>query len=94
MSVKLNRPLDSYIQWGEGQHQCLGRTVNMIQDMCILKVLGKLKNFRRTPGDEGKLKSIPKAGGIKLYLTPDWSDFGPYPTSNCSLLRVSPVSGD
>lgn len=81
MTVKLNRPLDSYIQWGDGPHQCLGRTVNMIQDMCLLKVLGKLKNFRRTPGDEGVLKFIPKTGGIKLYLTPDWSDFGAYPTS-------------
>jgi hypothetical protein len=53
----------------------------MIQQMCVLKMIGRLPGFRRTPGDEGKLKSIPKAGGIKLYLTPDWSDYGAYPTS-------------
>lgn len=79
--VKLDRPLASYILWGEGPHQCIGKQINMIQVMSLLKVFGKLKNFRRTPGDEGRLKALPKPGGVKLYMTADWSTYGPYPYS-------------
>lgn len=47
----------------------------------MLKVLARLKGLRRAPGDQGHLKYINKPGGIKLYMTPDWSEFTPYPTS-------------
>ena len=79
--MKLDRPLGAYILWGDGPHQCIGKQINMIQVMCLLKIVGQLKNFRRTPGDEGRLKALPKAGGVKLYMTADWSDYGPYPFS-------------
>lgn len=80
LEIRLDRPLDSYITFGEGPHQCLGKELNIIHTFALFKVLAKLKNLRRTPGDEGKLKVINKPGGIKIYMTPDWSKFTPYPT--------------
>lgn len=81
LEIKLDRPTELYITHGEGQHQCLGKDINIIQNTYMLKSLAKLRNFRRAPGDEGKLKFIPKPGGIKLYMNADWSKFTPYPTT-------------
>lgn len=47
----------------------------------MLKILAKLKGLRRTPGEEGRLKYVERPGGFKLYMDPDWSTLGPYPTS-------------
>jgi len=79
--IRLDRNLDDYITFGEGSHQCLGKDLTTVYVRCILKACAKLKNFRRTPGDEGKLKFVPRPGGIKLYMNPEWSDFTPYPTT-------------
>jgi len=81
LEIKLDRPTELYITHGEGQHQCLGKDINVIQNTYMLKTLAKLRNFRRAPGEEGKLKFISKPGGIKLYMNADWSKFTPYPTS-------------
>lgn len=81
LEIRLDRPLEAYVTFGEGPHQCLGKELNIIHNFASLKILAKLKNLRRTPGDEGKLKVINKPGGIKIYMTPDWSSFTPYPTS-------------
>jgi len=79
--ILLNRNLDSYLTFGDGPHECLGKDLNIAHSTAMLKVLARLKNLRRTPGAEGKLKYIPKPGGIKLYMNPEWSDFTPYPTT-------------
>lgn len=55
--------------------------MNIIHSLTMLKCFARLKNLRRTPGDEGNLKYITKPGGIKLYMNPEWSEFTPYPTS-------------
>jgi len=79
--IQLDRNVNSYLTFGEGPHQCLGKDLNIVHSRTMLKTLANLKNLRRTPGDQGKLKFIPKPGGIKLYMNPDWSDFTPYPTT-------------
>ncbi|KAI5850166.1 heme peroxidase [Morchella snyderi] len=81
LEVRLDRPLDSYITFGEGPHQCLGKDLNIVHSLTMLKVMARLKGLRRTPGDEGRLKYIKKTGGIKLYMNPEWSEFTPYPTT-------------
>lgn len=81
LEVRLDRPLDAYITFGEGPHQCLGKDLNIVHSLTMLKVMARLRRLRRTPGDEGRLKHINKPGGIKLYMTPDWSEFTPYPTT-------------
>jgi len=79
--IRLDRPSEKYVTFGEGPHQCLGKDLNIVHSTAMLKILARLPGLRRTPGDEGKLKYISKPGGIKLYLTPDWSQQTPYPTT-------------
>lgn len=79
--IRLDRPEDAYITFGYGPHECLGKDLATVHTVAMVKVLAGLKNLRRTPGDEGKLNGITKPGGFKLYLTPDWSNLTPYPTS-------------
>jgi hypothetical protein len=77
--------MENYITFGQGPHQCLGKDLNIVHTRTMLKVFAGLKGLRRTPGDEGRLKCITKPGGFKMYLTPDWSQLTPYPTSKFSL---------
>ena len=79
--IRLDRDLNSYVTFGEGPHQCLGKDLATLHARTILKVLASMRNLRRSPGDPGNLKSITKPGGFKLYMNPEWSDFTPYPTS-------------
>ncbi|CCX12338.1 heme peroxidase [Pyronema domesticum] len=79
--IKLDRPIDNYVTFGEGPHQCLGKDLNIVHSRAMLKVLARLPGLRRTPGEEGHLKFVPKPGGLKVYLTPDWSEYTPYPTT-------------
>lgn len=67
--------------FGEGPHQCLGKDLNLVHSRAMLKVLAGLPKFRRSPGDEGRLKFLPRPGGLKVYMTPEWNQFSPYPTS-------------
>ncbi|KAI1960198.1 hypothetical protein LOZ58_003917 [Ophidiomyces ophidiicola] len=79
--VRLDRPLDSYIHYGEGPHTCLGKDVNMIALASMLRVVGKLKNLRRAPGPQGELKKIPRPGGFYIYMREDQGSFFVFPMS-------------
>lgn len=81
LKVKLDRPLDSYIQYGDGPHECLGKAANIIGLTTMLMEFGRLKGLRRAPGPQGHLKSVSKPGGFKVYMKEDWSAFWPFPTS-------------
>lgn len=79
--VKLDRPMDSYIHYGQGPHQCLGYGVSKLAMMTMLKTVGKLDNLRRAPGEQGKIKKIAGPGGVTLYMTADHSRYFPVPTT-------------
>lgn len=81
LQVRLDRPLDSYIQYGDGPHECLGKAANIIGLTTMLMEFGKLKGLRRAAGPQGHLKFVPKPGGFKVYMKEDWSAFWPFPTS-------------
>ncbi|KAK6337318.1 hypothetical protein TWF730_002723 [Orbilia blumenaviensis] len=81
LEIKLDRPEGTYIQYGYGQHRCLGQDVNLIALTAMLKVFGKLENLRRAPGIQGNLKYISRPGGSKVYLKEDWSSLWPFPTT-------------
>lgn len=81
LTIKLDRPEEAYIQYGDGSHQCLGKHANIIGLTTMLMEFGKLKNFRRAPGLPGVMKTIPKPGGFKIYMKEDWSGFWPFPTT-------------
>jgi hypothetical protein len=58
-TVKLDRPLDSYIHYGWGSHQCIGMEASRAALTAMFKVVVGLKGLRRAPGPRGVIKGIP-----------------------------------
>ena len=56
--VRVDRPLESYIHYGIGDHTCLGKEASMVGLTAMLRTVGKLKNLRRAPGPQGQLKKV------------------------------------
>ncbi|KAH0556978.1 hypothetical protein GP486_005232 [Trichoglossum hirsutum] len=79
--VLLDRPLESYIHYGAGPHACLGRGISKVLITAVLKTIGRLDNLRRAPGDQGRLKKIPRPGGFHLYMKEDYGGYFPFPTT-------------
>ena len=79
--VRLDRPIDSYLHYGAGPHQCLGKWISQVAVTAMLKSVGKLDNVRRAPGPQGQLKAVPMAGGFVVYMREDWTDYFPLPVS-------------
>ena len=80
-SVKLDRPMASYIQYGQGPHQCLGYSMSKLALTTMLKTVSKLENLRRAPGLQGDIKKVALPGGITVYMTADHSQYFPFPTT-------------
>ena len=79
--VRVDRPLDSYIHYGMGDHTCLGRDASRVALTAMLKTVGKLQNLRRAPGAQGQLKKVPRPGGFYVYMTENHGSYFPFPTS-------------
>jgi hypothetical protein len=89
--VKLDRPMDSYLHYGWGPHQCAGMDASMTAMTAMFKVVFGLKGLKRAQGSapggawygesQGELKKIPGPGGLTIYMTPDQSSFFPFPTT-------------
>ncbi|KAH7062119.1 fatty acid oxygenase [Macrophomina phaseolina] len=77
--VRLDRPLETYIHYGEGPHTCLGRDASMVALTAMLKVVGSLDGLRRAPGPKGQLKKIPREGGFYVYMREDHGSYFPFP---------------
>lgn len=60
-TVRLDRPLDSYMHYGWGPHQCLGLEASRVALTQIFKAVVGLKGLRRAPGPRGMIKSFPAA---------------------------------
>lgn len=87
--VKTDRPLNSYIHYGEGPHACLGKDASRVSITAMMKVVGSLDNLRRAPGPQGQLKKIPRPGGFYIFMRADHGSYWPFPVSKCS--EVSPT---
>ena len=81
MEVRLDRPIENYIHYGAGPHQCLGKDASQVALTAMLKVMAKLENLRPAPGPQGVLKKIPRDDGFYTYMTEDEGKFFPFPTS-------------
>lgn len=51
--VRLDRPLESYIHYGIGEHTCLGKEASMVALTAMVRTVGKLRSLRRAPGPQG-----------------------------------------
>jgi cytochrome P450 len=93
-TVKLDRPIDSYIHYGFGPHQCIGKDASMTAMTTMFKTVFSLKNLRRVTGSgpngswykggesQGELKRVPgMIEGLSMCMTPDQSSYFPFPTT-------------
>ena len=80
-TVRIDRPLDTYIHYGLGPHACLGAEASRTALTAMLRVVGQLDNLRRAPGPQGQLKKIPRPGGFSTYMRADHGSYWPFPTS-------------
>ena len=79
--VRLDRPLDSYVQIGTGPAAALGREASQVALSAMLRTVGRLDNLRRAPGPAGQLKKVRQPGGYDLYMRFDHGSYTPLPTS-------------
>ncbi|KAK2798076.1 hypothetical protein FQN51_007895 [Onygenales sp. PD_10] len=77
LTIKLDRPLESYIAFSDGPHQCFGRELALTYLVNFLKRVAVLKNIRPALGEMGTLKRFVR-NGIPYYLTEDWANFTGY----------------
>ncbi|KAF9892006.1 hypothetical protein FE257_002970 [Aspergillus nanangensis] len=77
--VRLDRPMDSYIHYGEGPHACLGKEASKVALTAMLRAVGRLDNLRRAPGPQGELKKIPRPNGFYSYVSEDEMSFSAFP---------------
>jgi linoleate 10R-lipoxygenase len=87
--VRLDRPIDSYIHYGEGPHTCLGKEASQVALTAMLRVVGGLENLRRAPGGQGQLKKVPRPGGFYIYMKEDQGSYTVFPMSKLSF-RILP----
>ncbi|KAG9234558.1 heme peroxidase [Amylocarpus encephaloides] len=79
--VLLDRPIESYLVYGIGPHSCLGGAASRAALTAMLKVVGRLDNFRATPGPQGKMKKITRDGGFYVYMDALQGQYFPFPTT-------------
>jgi linoleate 10R-lipoxygenase len=79
--VRLDRPIDSYVVYGIGPHNCLGGEASRVALTAMLKVVGRLDNFRAAPGAQGKMKKVMREGGFYVYMDALESGYFPFPTT-------------
>ncbi|KAF4508626.1 hypothetical protein G6O67_004977 [Ophiocordyceps sinensis] len=80
-TVNPRRPIDSYVHYGAEPLTSLGKDVSQIGLVELFRALFRKKGLRRVPGPQGTLKKVPGPGGYGTFLTEDWGDFWPFPTS-------------
>lgn len=80
-TVRIDRPMDTYIHYGLGPHACLGGEASRTALTAMLRVVGRLDNLRRAPGPQGQLKKIPRPGGFHVYMRADHGSYFPFPTT-------------
>jgi linoleate 10R-lipoxygenase len=90
-SVRLDRPMESYIHYGVGPHTCLGKEASKVALTAMLRVVGRLENLRRAPGPQGQLKKIPRPNNFYSYMLEDETGFYAFPMST---LRKGSISSN
>ncbi len=90
--IKLDRPIDLYQMWSMGPHRCAGRAIAITAVASMVKACAQLKNLRRAPGDQGRIKYVSgPLPGSRKYLSDDWSRYQPFAGSK-SVIEIVPWS--
>ncbi|KFY70876.1 hypothetical protein V499_08898 [Pseudogymnoascus sp. VKM F-103] len=81
LKVDVTRPLDSYIHYGYGPHECAGVDASKVAMTTMFRAILRLKGLRLDPANREGVRKVPAEHGYTVYLKPDWSDIWPIPTS-------------
>lgn len=82
LNVRLDRPLDSYLQPGAGAHASLGPAAAAAALGGTLKVLARTPGLRPAPGPQGVVKKVSRgAPGTYEFMTEDHARYTTFPTT-------------
>jgi len=93
--VDLGRPLESYIHFGKGPHECLGLRIANIALASLLKEVARLPGLRPAKGPQGKVHQVKHTlfEGEKYkysaFLSENLDRYFPFPA--CKLLMPRPL---
>lgn len=79
--VRIDRLLESYINYCVGAHQCLGMEASRVALAAMLKTFMKLDGLGPASRDPGVLKKTypPEAGGHYIYMMEKQESYFPFP---------------
>ncbi|KAI9368890.1 heme peroxidase [Aspergillus egyptiacus] len=79
--VRLDRPEESYLNYGIGAQVGLGKEANLTGVTAMLRAVFRLDNLRPAPGAQGVLKKIVRPSGYTVYMREDHGAYSPFPTT-------------
>ncbi|PHH82259.1 hypothetical protein CDD83_3323 [Cordyceps sp. RAO-2017] len=80
-AVNPRRPVGAYVHYGAEPLTRLGTEVSQVALVELFRAVFRKKGLRRVPGPQGRLKRVAGPGGYSVFMTEDWGDFSPFPTS-------------
>ncbi|KAL2788440.1 heme peroxidase [Aspergillus keveii] len=79
--VRLDRPDESYLNYGIGSQIGLGKEATLTAITAMVRAVARLDNLRPAPGAQGVLKKVTRPAGYTVYLREDHGAYSPFPTT-------------
>ncbi|KAL5002235.1 heme peroxidase [Aspergillus recurvatus] len=79
--VRLDRPDESYLNYGIGSQVGLGKDATLTAVTAMVRAAFSLDNLRPAPGAQGVLKKVVRPEGYTVYMREDHGAFSPFPTT-------------
>ncbi|OJJ00294.1 hypothetical protein ASPVEDRAFT_27035 [Aspergillus versicolor CBS 583.65] len=79
--VRLDRPDESYLNYGIGSQVGLGKDATLTAVTAMIRAVFSLDNVRPAPGRQGVLKKVVRPSGYTAYMREDHGAFSPFPTT-------------
>lgn len=95
LSVKLDRPIESYLhyRWGPHLDACLDQQIVTTAGAAMLRIFAReCPNVRRAPGLQGEMKSQLYNGAFPVYLSEDGGSWKNFPVAQKVLFDVVDVN--
>ena len=81
-TVDLKRDPARYISYNRNQ-SAEAEQISTVALTAMIKFAATMRNLRPSHDAPGSLKKVSLVGGRMSYMTLDWAEFVPYPTSKC-----------
>lgn len=78
--VDIDRRKPMYLSYAHG-HKPKKEEISTVALTAMVKFAATMRNLRRGREAYGNLKKVEKLSGWWSYMTPDWAEFVPFPTS-------------